>query len=432
MTSHRNIPGYVMGQSNLNQISAEHLLTLYEITRTFSSSLDFDEVLNLVIDSIMEVMRAQRGFLMVADGDTLQVKVARGMDGEQLTSDHAYSTTIVRQVVETRQSLLTNNAQSDTRYVPGQSIILAGLRAILCAPMLVQDRLIGVVYVDTAMRSGNFTDADLQLLNAVAGQAGVAIENARLYKVAVEKGRLDRELQMAREIQESLLPRRMPALPGYEVAARWRSAREVAGDFYDLFMLEDDALSLVIADVSDKGAPAALFMASARSMIRSHAFAGLSPVDVLRRTNDLILEDADSGMFVTVYYSLLRRDGYSIHANAGHNPPMLYRHADREVHLMPRGGRAIGWFPDNPIQAVELQLRPGDVIVYYTDGLTDAENQAGEPFGEERLAKALREAATRSADAILQHLVAQVDAFSKGTPAFDDLTLCVVRFTGDA
>ena len=191
--------------------------------------------------------------------------------------------------------------------------------------MLVHDRLIGVVYVDTAMRSGNFTDADLQLLNAVAGQAGVAIENARLYKVAVEKGRLERELQMAREIQETLLPRRMPELAGYEVAARWRSAREVAGDFYDLFMLEQDTLSLVIADVSDKGAPAALFMASARSMIRSHAFAGLSPVEVLVRTNDLILEDDESGMFVTVYYSLLHQDGSSVHANAGHNPPMIYR-----------------------------------------------------------------------------------------------------------
>jgi sigma-B regulation protein RsbU (phosphoserine phosphatase) len=419
-----------MGQSDLNQISAEHLLTLYEITRTFSSSLDFDEVLNLVIDSIMEVMSAQRGFLMVADGEALQVKVARGMDGEQLTSDHAYSTTFVRQVVETRQPLLTNNAQTDTRYVPGKSIILAGLRAILCAPMLIQDRLIGVVYVDTAMRSGNFSDSDLQLLNAVAGQAGVAIENARLYQVAVEKGRLERELQMAREIQESLLPRSMPSLAGYEVAARWRSAREVAGDFYDLFMLEQDALSLVIADVSDKGAPAALFMASTRSMIRSHAFAGLSPVDILRRTNDLILEDTESGMFVTVYYSRLLKGGSSIHANAGHNPPMLYRHDRDEVQQMPRGGRAIGWFPDNPIQAVELQLNSGDVIVYYTDGLTDAENKGGEPFGEQRLAKALQEAATRPAEAILQYLVTEVDSFCREVPAFDDLTLCVVRYLG--
>jgi serine phosphatase RsbU (regulator of sigma subunit) len=420
----------VMNSPDLNHISAEHLLTLYEITRTINSSLDFDEVLNMVMDSVMLVTKAQRGFLMVADADTWQVKVARGMDGEQLSDEHAYSTTIVRQVVETREALLTNNAQYDTRYVPGQSIIMFGLRAILCAPMLVQNRLIGVVYVDTSMKSGNFSAGDLSLLDAVAGQAGVAIENARLYKVAVEKGRLERELQMAREIQESLLPRRMPVLPGYDVAASWRSAREVAGDFYDLFMLEDNALGVVMADVSDKGAPAALFMASARSMIRSHAFMGLSPVETLGRTNDLILEDGDSGMFVTVYYSLLGQDGQSIHVNAGHNPPLLFRRKDGEVRFMPRGGRAIGWFPNNPLQAVELPLLPGDVIVYYTDGLTDAENHAGEPFGEQRLTDALREIAENPAEAILRHLVRQVDVFCNGAPVFDDLTLCVVRFTG--
>jgi GAF domain-containing protein len=125
---------------------------------------------------------------MVADNGTLQVRVARGMDGERLSEDHAYSTTIVGQVVETRQSLLTNNAQYDTRYVPGESIIMFGLRAILCAPMLVQNRLIGVVYVDTSMRSGNFSEADLKLLDAVAGQAGVAIENARLIRSPLKKG----------------------------------------------------------------------------------------------------------------------------------------------------------------------------------------------------------------------------------------------------
>ena len=130
---------------------------------------------------------------------------------------------------------------------------MKGLRAILCAPMLVKDRLVGVVYVDTSIRTGSFKESDLFLLSAVAGQAAVAIENARLYRVAVEKGRMERELQMAREIQELLLPRRMPQLPGYEIAARWQSAREVAGDFYDVFALSDDYVGLVIADVSDKG-----------------------------------------------------------------------------------------------------------------------------------------------------------------------------------
>src|SRR5689334_20269538 len=206
-------------QTELHNIGQEHLLTLFEITRTMNSSLDFDEVLNTVMDSVMTVTKAQRGFLMLntlqGETETMEVLVARGIDGGKLGEEESYSTTIVGKVVETQQPLLTNNAQYDTRYKPGASIIMKGLRAILCAPMMVKSRLIGVVYVDTSLRTGNFTESDLQLLNAVAGQAGIALENARLYRVAVEKGRIERELQMAREIQESLLPRRMPKVRGY-------------------------------------------------------------------------------------------------------------------------------------------------------------------------------------------------------------------------
>jgi phosphoserine phosphatase RsbU/P len=418
--------------SNLNNINPEHLLTLFEITRTMISSLDFDEVLNTVMDSVMQVTRAQRGFLMIADeAGQLQVRVARNIDGGKLADEASYSTTIVNQVVSTREPLLTNNAQYDDRYKAGQSIIMRGLRAILCAPMLAKGRVIGVVYVDSSLKHGMFSESDLQLLKLVAGQAGVAIENARLYQVAVEKGRLDRELQMAREIQESLLPRKLPALHGYQVAARWRSAREVAGDFYDVFRLADGRMGLVIADVSDKGAPAALFMAATRSMIRSHAFAGLSPLETLGRTNDLTVEDAENGMFVTTYYSVYEAGGTSVHVNAGHNPPLLYRCAERQVHVMPRGGLAIGWFSNNPMQPVELQLAPGDVMVYYTDGLTEAENEQGDYFGEGRLIQAILDAAEYGAQDILNYIVDQVDAFCGNVPAFDDLTLCVVRYTGD-
>jgi serine phosphatase RsbU (regulator of sigma subunit) len=327
--------------------------------------------------------------------------------------------------------MLTNSAQlGEGDYQPSQSIIIHGLRAILCAPMNVQDRLIGVVYVDTSLRHTNFTEADRELLSAVAGQAGIAIENARLYRDAKKMGRMERELQMAREIQESLLPSHTPQILGYNVAARWLSANEVAGDFYDVFALGDDKLALVIADVSDKGAPAALFMAAARSMIRTNAYAGLSPQETMARTNDLILEDAGSGMFVTVYYTVFQKEGFSSHVNGGHNPPMFYRHATREISFMPRGGRALGWFPDNPLQTLDTQLEAGDMIVYYTDGLTEAENAQQDYFGEERLMQAIHEAAGQSADAVLKNILARVDEFCAGVPPFDDLTLCVVRYNG--
>jgi len=417
---------------DLTTISADHLQTLFESVGAMNSSLEFDDVLNAVMDAVMRVTKAQRGYLMVSDErGVLEVRVARGMDGEKLADAQAYSRTIVNQVIETRQVLLTNNAQDDGRYVPGESIVIRGLRAILCAPMLVKDRLIGVVYVDTSIRSGAFTEADLELLTAVAGQAGVAIENARLYGIAVEKGRLERELQMAREIQESLLPRRIPQLRGYDIAARWQSAREVAGDFYDVFALSDGSVGLVIADVSDKGAPAALFMASARSMIRTHALAGFSSLDTLSRANDLIADDSDNGMFVTTYYSVFHENGISEHINAGHNPPLLYRRAAHQMFTMPRGGRAIGWFPNNPLQKVDVTLSAGDVLLYYTDGITDAENGSGEAFGEERLMRTFMASATRNPQAVVELLIGEVYRFCDGAAPFDDITLCVVRYRGD-
>ncbi|MBL8156817.1 MAG: SpoIIE family protein phosphatase, partial [Anaerolineae bacterium] len=413
-------------------LTPEHLKTLYQISMTMNSSLEFNEALDNVIDAMMQATKAERGVLMNYEAETGQLRLlgARGISGEKLEQEEAYSTTIVNQVVASRQPLLTNNAMFDTRIVPGQSIIMRGLRAILCAPMMVQDRLVGVVYVDTSMRTGNFTEADRDLLSAIANQAGITLENARLYGVAVEKGRLEHELQLARQIQQGLLPKRKPELPGYEIEAVWQSARQMAGDFYDYFNLHDQAFGVVIADVSDKGAPSALFMAVARSMIRSHAAAGLSARDTLSRTNDLILDDADSGMFVTVYHSVFGQDGRSVHINAGHNPPLVYYVRTAEAAFMPRGGRAVGWFPNNPLKETELQLEPGDVVVYYTDGLTDAENPAGESFGEARIAETLRQFGNASASEILQAILSAVESFAEGVVPFDDLTLMVVRYTG--
>jgi sigma-B regulation protein RsbU (phosphoserine phosphatase) len=205
----------------------------------------------------------------------------------------------------------------------------------------------------------------------------------------------------------------------------------MAGDFYDAFILEGKTLGLVIADVSDKGAAAALFMAVSRSFIRSYAHAGLPPVDLLAQTNDLIVEDTDSGMFVTAYYSAFAHDGHCLNVNAGHNPPLYYRRADESAQYMPIGGRAIGWFKNNPLSAVELNLQAGDVLVYYTDGLTEAENAAGDDYGAERLRETVMQAAHMgSASAIRDRIVADVGEFCGDTPLFDDLTIVVVRYTG--
>jgi len=419
-----------MTAADATNLTPEHLMTLYRITGVMNSSLEFNQALENIISAVMEATRAQRGYLLRYDDLTSDVEVLVARGGEAGSDTEGYSTTITSEVVRSRQTLLTNNAQFDNRYQPGQSIILRGLRAILCAPMMVKDRLIGVIYVDTSMRAGNFTPADRDLMAAVAGQAAVALENARLYSLAVEQGRLMRELQMAREIQQSLLPQYMPEVTGYEMAAHWQAAREVAGDFYDVFALDTNRFAVVIADVSDKGAPAALFMAVARTMIRAHAHTGLNPMQTIARTNDLILEDAESGMFVTVYYSVFETGGASVHVNAGHNPLLVYRAAERHAFLMPRGGRAIGWFPDNPLKMLDMALQPGDVLVFYTDGLTEAENAIGDFFGEDRLMKAVTEFAHLDAAGILAAILSAALAFCGAVVPFDDQTVVVVRYNG--
>jgi sigma-B regulation protein RsbU (phosphoserine phosphatase) len=171
-------------------------------------------------------------------------------------------------------------------------------------------------------------------------------------------------------------------------------------------------------------------MASARSMIRSHALAGYPPLETLSRTNRMIVDDTSDGTFVTMFYSEFRVGGSVVHVNAGHNPPALYRRSLDQVSFLPRGGRALGWFRENPLRPVEMVLEPGDILVYYTDGLTDAENADGDNFGEARLSRAMSECAWQSATQILNYLVHEVETFCGDVPAFDDLTLCVVRFTG--
>ncbi len=416
--------------SETPKLTPEHMQTLYEITGQMISSLNFDVALNNIMDSVMHITKAQRGFLMMADEDgELRTLVVKGVD-EATLNQEGYSTTIVREVVSTGKVLLTNNAQFDSRFQAGQSIIMRGLRAILCAPMMVKGRLLGVLYVDTSMKSGNFTQPDLDLLSAVAGQAGIALENARLYTVAVEKGRMERELQMASEIQQALLPQTMPNVAGYEIVPFWQAAREMAGDFYDAFKLADDRFGVVIADVSDKGAGAALLMAVSRTMIRANAYAGLSPRETIRRTNDLIVEDVASGMFVTVYHSLFLQNGQSIHVNAGHNPPLLYsRHKD-DITILPIGGRALGWEVDNPVQELSIQMEAGDMMIYYTDGLTEAENPHGEPYGMDRLRQIILANAMQQTAIIMRKIVDDVEYFCEGVPPFDDMTVMIVRYKG--
>jgi sigma-B regulation protein RsbU (phosphoserine phosphatase) len=415
------------------QASTERLALLYRLSQTFNSTLDLDEVLNRVMDEVITATRAERGFVMLREADgKLAFRVARGMDRDTIEDpEFQVSRGVVERVANERQPVFTSDAQADDRFSMRRSILDLGLRSILCAPLTIKDRVSGVVYVDNRLQAGIFGPADLELLVAIASSAAIAIENARLYQVAVEKGRLEREFQMARELQASLLPSHTPQFPGWEFATRWLPAHEVAGDYYDLISLADGRFALVMADVCDKGMASALFMALSRSIVRASLDSTPSPVEGIVRANRLICADATGGLFVTLFCALLEPEtGQVTYVNAGHNPPLLCKLgvAGEEplAKLMPTG-MALGVLADSPFEQRTLQLDAGDLILLYTDGAIDAMDQQGASFGQERLERVLLAHGQGSAAELVAALVAAIQSFAGSATQFDDIALLAVR-----
>ena len=415
---------------NPPQPSSDRLALLYRLSQTFNSSLDLDEVLNRVMDEVIAVTRAERGFVMLHETDGRPVfRVARGMDQNTIDDPHfQISRSVVERVAREGQPVLTSDAQSDDRFSMRQSVMILGLRSILCVPLKIKDQVSGVVYVDNRLQAGIFTRADLDLLTAIASSAAIAVENARLYQVAVEKGRMERELQVAYEIQAGLLPREIPHVPGWEFAARWQPAREVAGDYYDFIPGDGGQLGLVIADVSDKGMPAALFMALTRSIVRASVGHAPSSADGIAHANRLICADSTGGMFVTLFYALLDPEAGEItYVNAGHNPPLLYRAEQDQLTELTRTGMALGVITDAPFEQRTVQLYSGDFVLLYTDGVTDATDSQGQEFGEERLQRLILEKRRAPVQEIVAALEHALGAFVGASSPFDDITIVVAR-----
>ncbi|MCJ7618705.1 MAG: SpoIIE family protein phosphatase [Anaerolineae bacterium] len=419
-----------MAGAGSSEPSSDRLALVYRLSQTFNSSLDLDEVLNRVMDEVIGVTGAERGFVMLREPDRgLIFAAARGMDQESIDDpEFQISGSVVERVAYEGEPIIASNAQMDDRFSMRHSVKVLGLRSILCVPLAIKGKILGVVYVDNRLQTGLFTQGDLELLAAIASSAAIAIENARLYQVAVEKGRMERELQVARELQASLLPSKTPQISNWEFAAYWKPAREVAGDYYDFVPLDDGRLGLVIADVSDKGMSAALFMALTRSVLRASVAGTKSPANGIAHANRLICADATRGMFVTLFYALLNPlSGDITYVNAGHNPPLLARADENRMKALTRTGMALGVVEDPGFEERTLHLDPGDFILLYTDGVTDATDAHQQKFGMERLQRVVLDNRREAAMGVVSALERSLEEFVGSTPPFDDVAIVVAR-----
>jgi phosphoserine phosphatase RsbU/P len=316
--------------------------------------------------------------------------------------------------------------------VPPSLAELFGCDRVCVWPLRPREAVLGALVVDAVP----MLERRLAIMNGIAHQLAMAMENARLMRDVAEQERLERELEVGRDIQATFLPQRFPRPPGWDLSVLWRAARQVGGDFYDFIELrpgpDGERWGVVIADVADKGVPAALFMALSRTLLRTVAISRVSPADTLKRVNQLILSDARSDQFVTIFYGVWEPvTGRLRYAVGGHNPPVWVAR-DGFVRTLPGRGIALGVLDDVEYAEQEVQLQPGDTLLLYTDGLTDAVNVHDEEFSLVRVFDLLRAAHARPAQLLLQALVAEVEAHVNGREAFDDMTIVVLRRTDQA
>ena len=413
-----------------SKLTADRLALVYQLSKTFNSSLNLEDVLNSVMDEVITATHAERGFVVLrADDGQLEFRAARGVDQATIGQpEFQISRGVMERVARDGEGVLTSDAQQDERFMSRQSVMSLGLRSIMCAPLRVKEKVLGAIYVDNRLHAGIFTPADLELLIAIAASAATAIENARLYQVAVDKGRMERELSMARRVQTGLIPEAIPELAGWEFAASWLPAREVAGDFYDFIPRDGRDLGLVIADVTDKGMGAALFMALTRSMVRASLEGETTAAEAITKANRLICANSTTAMPVTLFYGRVTPSGGElIYVNAGHNPPLLYRSSSLSFEELGRTGLVLGVDASITLDQHSTSLEPGDCLVLYTDGVTDALNAAEQPFGEQRLRSTIEASASGSAQAIAQGLLQALQEFIGGADPFDDITLLVAK-----
>lgn len=299
---------------------------------------------------------------------------------------------------------------------------------ILGFPLSVKGEVFGVMLTKETHITPSFHEKRLEITTGVAQQVSLAIQNERLNQEMVERERLEKEIQLARQIQQTFLPSQLPRLPGWELDIRWQTARQVGGDFYDVFHSRQGKLGLVIADVSDKGLPAALYMTVTRTLIRAFMQNTASPGRVLDRVNNLLLMDSQSGMFVTaVYTSLDPVRGVLTCANAGHNRALLWRSATGELEQLPKGEIALGVLENVHYTDQDLNIYPGDCLVFFTDGLTECFGPSGETYGEDRLRRIIQDTAARGVRHLLQAIEQSVIAFRANEAISDDITLLAIQ-----
>lgn len=389
--------------------------------RELSEHRPLAELFQVIMDLSMEAVMAGRGVLMTLEGEALQVRAARG-DGFKI------STTVRDRVLNKKESLLVRDAQLDQSLKGQMSIVEQKVRSMLAVPLQTNDKVIGLIYVDSPHLIREFTREDLNLLTVMANVAAIRIEHVRLNEVEELERAMAKELQQAALIQTRLLPSKAPAIPGLDIAGKTTPCRGVGGDYYDFLPFPDSRVGLLVGDVAGKGMPASLLMSSLQA--RVHVLFeedGDELAQKIGRLNKTTCANCPDNRFITFFMTVADpATGELVFTNAGHNPPLLIR-ASGGFETLASGGMILGILPKAVYTEGRATLQPGDVLVLFSDGVTEAADPQGDEFGEARLADLVASVRERPAEEIVEAINTAVIEFSQGAPAADDITVVAVR-----
>lgn len=402
------------------------LISKVGITLLASSTLD--ECLEQIVSLVFEAVPADRCLLMMRDeaSEDLRVAVARLRDRVGEVGEIRVSRNVMDEVVIRGKSVLTSDAQHDPRFASG-TMVLQGIRSVLAVPLGVSEKVFGIIYADSPMAEGRFTEDHLKLLTTLASVAAIRVENARLTEARFQQERLERELQLAMEIQQRFQPTASPQVPGYEFQGISFPCYEIGGDYYDFIQRDDGRLVIALGDVSGKGTAAALLMSSLHAAIHAQTGSHDTIVETISAVNKYLAENIPPNRFVTLFYAELDPESGALSfLNAGHNPPLIV-HAAGTVEQLASGGLPLGIKADADYREGRTHMQMGDVLVIYSDGVTEAASPSGEEFGPTRLYEVVSRNVDASAAGIRDRIESALTKFSQGTKAADDITLVIVK-----
>ena len=387
----------------------------------------FEDVLNLLFAAVP----CERGAILLLEGTPPEptVKASRSRGGQPLLAK--VSRSIARRVLERRETMLLPNLMEDTAFSTQDSILSTGIRSALCAPLWFtsasaeQDAVIGLVYLDSLAMNRPFSEEDARIVTALANVAAAKIENVRLLEESMEKRRLEEDMRVAAEIQRGLLPDGAPVVAGYGVVGSNRPCRTVGGDYYD-FSLSDGRLLMALGDVSGKGTGAALLMTVLRAAVRGH-WADESVAEAVARINSTVCQNVTAGKYITFFLARLDPgSGRVDYVNAGHNPPLLIRR-NGTIETLNEGGMVLGLFDSMPYGEGIAELRTGDTLLIFSDGVTETWSAKGDEFGDQRLGEVAVRGRGLDAANLQTEILRELEVFEAGTKATDDRTLIVLK-----